>query len=212
MDYQEYRKDVLDMLRVDSAHNGTDTEEEFLNYALELLEDFDEIDSPEMTGMGDKKGKGGRIMRADGYCFDESEHSLVLFISDFLDQKEPDKLTRSRVDELYWRLYYFIDEVCNGNMENYFDDSDDVLKIASLIRKRMNAEMNDPQMILKIKFYILTNKELDTRLLSTNLLETTIKNTKGKKKKTKTTKKIKKEDFNGKPLEISLWYPERFYE
>ena len=112
MDYQEYKEDFLNTLRADSAHSGTDTEEEFLNYTLGLLEDFDEIDSPEMTGMGDKKGKGGRLMRADGYCFDESEHSLILFIRDFQDMKEPEKLTRSRVDELYWRLYYFIDEVC----------------------------------------------------------------------------------------------------
>ena len=77
MDYQEYKEDFLNTLRADSAHSGTDTEEEFLNYTLGLLEDFDEIDSPEMTGMGDKKGKGGRLMRADGYCFDESEHSLI---------------------------------------------------------------------------------------------------------------------------------------
>ena len=212
MNYQEYKEDFLNTLRADSAHSGTDTEEEFLNYTLALLEDFDEIDSPELTGMGDKKGKNGRVMRADGYCFDETEHSLILFISDFQDLKEPDNLTRSRVDELYWKLYYFIDEVCNGNIDTYFDDSDDVLKIASFIRRRMMAETNNPERILKIKFYIMTNKELDIKLLSTNLLETTIRNTKGKKKKTKTTKKIKKEDFNGKPLEIALWYPERFYE
>lgn len=76
----------------------------------------------------------------------------------------------------------------------------------------MNAQHDDPQLVLKVKFYILTNKELDTRLLSTNLLKTTISNTRGKKKKAKTTKKIKKENFNGKPLEIALWYPERFFE
>lgn len=151
-------------------------------------------------------------MRADGYCFDETDHSLILLISDFQDSREPDKLTRTRVDELYWRLYYFLDEVCNGNISTYFDDSDDVLKISDYIRRRMNAQHDDPQLILKVKFYILTNKELDTRLLSTNLLETTISNTRGKKKKAKTTKKIKKENFNGKPLEIALWYPERFFE
>lgn len=212
MDYQEYKEDFLNTLRVDSAHSGTDTEDEFLNHTLDLLVEFNEVDSPKLTGMGDKKGKGGRIMRADGYCFDETDHSLILFISDFQDLKEPDKLTKTRVDELYWRLYYFIDEVCNGSFENYFDDSDDILKIAKHIRKRMNAENDDPQLVLKVKFYILTNKELDTRLLSTNLLETTISNTKGRKKKTKTTKKIKKEDFNEKPLEIALWYPERFFE
>lgn len=212
MDYQEYKEDFLNTLRADSVHSGKDTEDEFLNHTLDLLMDFNELDSPEMTGMGDKKGKGGRLMRADGYCFDETDHSLILLISDFQDSREPDKLTRTRVDELYWRLYYFLDEVCNGNISTYFDDSDDVLKISDYIRRRMNAQHDDPQLILKVKFYILTNKELDTRLLSTNLLETTISNTRGKKKKAKTTKKIKKENFNGKPLEIALWYPERFFE
>lgn len=212
MDYQEYKEDFLNTLRADSVHSGTDTEDEFLNHTLDLLMDFNELDSPEMTGMGDKKGKGGRLMRADGYCFDETDHSLILLISDFQDSREPDKLTRTRVDELYWRLYYFLDEVCNGNISTYFDDSDDVLKISDYIRRRMNAQHDDPQLVLKVKFYILTNKELDTRLLSTNLLETTISNTRGKNKKAKTTKKIKKENFNGKPLEIALWYPERFFE
>lgn len=212
MDYQEYKEDFLNTLRADSVHSGTDTEDEFLNHTLDLLMDFNELDSPEMTGMGDKKGKGGRLMRADGYCFDETDHSLILLISDFQDSREPDKLTRTRVDELYWRLYYFLDEVCNENISTYFDDSDDVLKISDYIRRRMNAQHDDLQLVLKVKFYILTNKELDTRLLSTNLLETTISNTRGKKKKAKTTKKIKKENFNGKPLEIALWYPERFFE
>ena len=212
MNYQEYKEDFLNTLRNDSAHGGTDTEDEFINHTLDLLVDFDEIDSPELTGMGNKKGKGGRIMRADGYCFDETEHSLILFISDFQDLKEPDKLTRTRVDELYWKLYYFLDEVCNGNISSYFDDSDDVLKTASFIRKRMNADKDDKDMILKVKFYILTNKELDTRLMNTNLSETTVKNTRGKKKKVRTTKRIRKGDFNGKPIEIVLWYPERFFE
>ena len=49
-------------------------------------------------------------------------------------------------------------------------------------------------------------------MLDANLLETTIRKKKGAAKKTRTTKKIKKADFNGKPLEINLWYPERFYE
>lgn len=33
-----------------------------------------------------------------------------------------------------------------------------------------------------------------------------------RKKLPKQTSRIKKEDFNGKPLEIALWYPERFFE
>lgn len=212
MDYQEYKRDFLEGLRNDSAISGADTEDEFLNHTLGILADFDEVNDPMRIGMGDKRGKGNRLMRVDGYCFDETDHSLVMFISDFQDSFEPDTLTMTRVDELYWRLYYFLDEVCNGNINDYFDDSDDILKIARVIRKRMSAAGDDPDMILKIKFYILTNKELSTDLLNKNLLETTIRKTKGRSKKTKTTKKIKKADFNEKPLEINLWHLERFFE
>ena len=59
-------------------------------------------------------------------------------------------------------------------------------------------------MCIRDRFYVLTNKELDTALLDANLLETTIRKKKGAAKKTRTTKKIKKADFNGKPLEINL--------
>ena len=182
MDYQEYKRDFLEELRNDSAISGSDTEDEFINHTLDILSEFEEVDDPLRIGMGDKRGRGGRIMRVDGYCFDETDHSLVMFISDFQDSFEPDKLTMSRVDELYWRLYYFLDEVCNGNINDYFDDSDDVLKIARIIRKRMSASGDDPDMLLKVKFFILTNKELDTRLLSANLLETTIRKSKGRTK------------------------------
>jgi len=212
MDYQEYKKEFLENLRNDSALNGSDTGNEFIEYTLDMLSDFDELTDPVCVGMGDKKGRGGRLMRLDGYCFDETDHSLVLIISDFQDSFEPDKLTMTRVDELYWRLYYFLDEACNGNINDYFDDSDDIIKIARLIRYRMNANGDDPAMLLKIKIYILTNKELDTKLLNTNLLETTIRKRKGKSKTTKSSKKIKKDNFNDKPIEINLWHLERFFE
>lgn len=175
MDYQEYKQEFLESLRNDSAINGTDTEDEFLNRTLSMLVEYEEIDDPVRFGMGDKRGRGNRLMRADGYCVDETDHSLILFISDFQDSFETANLTRSRVDELYWRLYYFLDEVCNGQMEDYFDASDDILKVARLFRRRMTCNVDDPQLILKIKFYVLTNKELDTALLDANLLETTVR-------------------------------------
>ena len=65
MDYQEYKRDFLEMLRNDSAISGTDTEDEFIDRTLEILSSFDEVEDPVRIGMGDKKGRGGRIMRAD---------------------------------------------------------------------------------------------------------------------------------------------------
>lgn len=212
MDYQEYKKEFLTDLRNESAISGSDTEDEFVGRTLDILSDFDEIEDPVRIGMGDKKGRGGRLMRVDGYSFDETDRSLVLFISDFQDSYTPENLNMGRVDELYWRLYYFLDEACNGSLSDYFDDSDDILKVGRLIKKRINTTGDDEDRILKIKLFILTNKELGTNLLEANLLETTIRKSKGRTKKTKTTKKIKKSDFNGKPLEINLWHLERFYE
>ena len=210
-DYEEYKSEFLESLRADSAISGSDTVDEFLTRTLGMLVDYDEIQDPQRIGCGDKRCSGNHVMRADGYCFDETDHSLVLVILDFQDSHDTDNLTMSRVDDLYWRMYYFLNEICNGRMEDYFDDSDDILKVARLIRKRMNALADDPEQILKVKLYIITNKDLSPDLLNQNLLETKIRKTKGQKS-VKTTKKIKKSDFEGKPLEINLWSPERFYE
>ena len=210
-DYEEYKSEFLESLRADSAISGSDTVDEFLTRTLGMLVDYDEIQDPQRIGCGDKRCSGNHVMRADGYCFDETDHSLVLVISDFQDSQDTDNLTMSRVDDLYWRMYYFLNEICNGRMEDYFDDSDDILKVARLIRKRMNALADDPEQILKVKLYIITNKDLSPDLLNQNLLETKIRKTNGQKS-VKTTKKIKKSDFEGKPLEINLWSPERFYE
>ena len=46
MDYQAYKKEFLESLRNDSAINGTDTEDEFLNRTLSLLVDYDEVNDP----------------------------------------------------------------------------------------------------------------------------------------------------------------------
>ena len=51
--YQEYKQEFLDSLRADSAINGSDTQDEFLSCTLGMLEDFDEVQSPQKVGFGD---------------------------------------------------------------------------------------------------------------------------------------------------------------
>jgi hypothetical protein len=209
--YQEYKSEFIERIRADSAINGSDTEDEFMSSTIAMLEDYNEYQDVQRVNMGDKRGSNNRVMRFDAYTFNESDKSLVLFISDFVDTLTPENLTQSRVDELYWRLFYFLDETCNGNINNYFDDSDDIVKVARLIKRRVNAINDDAQQILSIKFVVLTNKDLSLDLLKANKTETTVKRG-GKKKVVKSTKKIKKEEFASKPLEICLWHLERFYE
>ena len=46
MGYEEYRQEFLTELRNDSAINGSDTEDEFINRTLDVLSEFDEIEDP----------------------------------------------------------------------------------------------------------------------------------------------------------------------
>lgn len=214
MDYTEYKSTLLNNLRSDAQINGTDTEDEFISYTLDILSEFDEVTDPHIVNMWDKNVSNNRKIRLNGYAFDDIDRSLILFISDYQDRINPDNLTMSRVDELYWRLYFYLDEVCNGKIEEYFDESDPdgILQLSRLIKSRINGTVEEEQ-FLKIRFFVLTNKELDKKLLDANLLETTIRGSKNKSKRTvKSTRKIKKSDFEGIPLEINLWYPERLFE
>ena len=92
-DYEEYKTEFLESLRADSAISGSDTVDEFLTRTLGMLVDYDEIQDPQRIGCGDKRCSGNHIMRADGYCFDETDHSLVLIISDFQDSSNTDNMT-----------------------------------------------------------------------------------------------------------------------
>ena len=111
--YQEYKSEFIERIRADSAINGSDTEDEFMSSTIAMLEDYNEYQDVQRVNMGDKRGSNNRVMRFDAYAFNESDKSLVLFISDFVDTLTPENLTQSRVDELYWRLFYFLDETCN---------------------------------------------------------------------------------------------------
>ncbi len=188
MNFEEYISDFISELRADAAVNQTDTADEFYTKTLEMLQDNGDFDDPVLFYFG-KNGKRNRYMQIDGYCFDEAEKSLILFIYDFEDSLNPNTLTNTQIESLAKRIRNFLDEVCNGNIKEYCDDSDDVIKLADLIRRRMTADELSSDLILKVKFYIVTNKKLSSSV-----------------------KKIKQEDFSGKPVELNIWHLERFYE
>lgn len=188
MNIQQYASDLINDLRTDAMISGTDTADEFYHQALDILEDNGEFDSPNLFYFG-KNGKRNRLMQIDGYCFDETDKSIVLFIFDFEDSISPGTITNSQIDLLYKRMFNFLDEVVNGNLSEYCDASDDVLKLEKLIKSRLALNEVSSDYILKIKFYIITNKYLSSRV-----------------------KKIKQEAFENRPVEINLWHLERFYE
>lgn len=188
MSIDEYIVEFMTNLRADAALNHTDTADEFYDMTLSILHENGEFEDPILFYFG-KNGRRNRYMQIDGYCFDETDKSLILFIYDFEDSMQPGALINTQIDTLYKRLLNYLDEACNGNIEEYCDASDDIIKLSNLIRRRINADDNSPDILLKVKFYIITNKKLSTKV-----------------------KKLKQEDFNSKPVEVNLWHIERFYE
>ena len=188
MTIEEYAIDYINVLRADAAINQTDAADEFYNQTLEALKENGEFCDPVLYFFW-KQGRRNRVMQIDGYCFDETDKSLILMIYDFEDSETPSNLINSQIELLYKRLLNFLDEVCNGDIQNYCDESDDVIKLAKLIRKRMNAEELSSDLLLKVKFYIVTNKILSNKV-----------------------KKLRQDDFNGKPVELNVWHLERFFE
>lgn len=211
MEYAEYQKEFLDSVRNEAAISGTDAEDEFIDRALDLLTEFDEIQDPVRLYFG-KARRNSAIMQINGYAFDDTEQSLILFISDFDNTYNPGNLTSTQIDRLYWRMYNFLDEVYNGDISQYCDDSDDCIMLGRMIKRRFDAQSDDPELILKIKLYIFTDKNLGTRLLDADLLASTPQKKSSKASKSKSNKKIKESEFSGKPLEIHIWNTERFYE
>lgn len=188
MTCEEYLSNWITELRADAAVNQTDTADEFYSRTLEILEDNGDLQDPVLFYFG-KNGRRNRYMQIDGYCFDELEQSITLFIYDFEDSVQPATLTNTQIDALYKRLRSFLDEVCHGDINEYCDDSDDVINLAELIKHRMSADDLDTDQILKIKFYIITDKKLSTQV-----------------------KKLKQDQFDGRPVEVNIWHIERFLE
>ena len=188
MRLEEFAEEFIVNIRADAAINGTDAGDEFYNQTLEILKENGEFDDPVLHWYS-KNGRRNRLMQIDGYAFDETDKSLVLFIYDFEDSTSPSTLINTQIETLYKRLLAFLDESCQGNIEEYCDDSDDTILLSKLIKRRMLASDISSELLLKVKFYIITNKILSSQV-----------------------KKLRQEDYLGKPVEVNVWHLERFFE
>lgn len=187
MDIEEYRKDFLEQIRSDAALNSTDPNDEFIQKSISLLEEIEEFPDPIIHYFG-SRGKKNRFLQINAFTYDEADGSICLLISDFNNSETPVTLTNTQIDSLYSRMYYFIEEAYGGSIAEYCDDSDKIIDIARQI-KRLIGKSNFESSVLKFKFYIITNSVLSARV-----------------------KSIQKGDLLDRPVELNLWYLERFYD
>jgi hypothetical protein len=89
-------------------------------------------------------------------------------------------------------MLYFLEEVYDGKLNQYFDDSNEILRIGKDIEKRLKRDYIDLEndiSIDKIKLYITTNKKLSERIKSFDL-----------------------EAFKGKQIKVNVWSIQRIYD
>lgn len=188
--FEEYRKDYLNEVRTNAQIEGSLPSEYFLEDSLSKLSAMGELIDPIIRPV-QKRCRNNKIMSFDGYGFDASDKSFVLFSSDFKDNLE-DNLTRSEIDTIRTRMLNFIQEAYDGKLNNYFDMTDEMILVGRSICKRMKkdyVDLDNDDSIDKIKFFIITNKTLSEKVNS-----------------------FKCEDFLGKKVELNVWSIRRFYD
>ncbi len=153
MGIEEFRKEFVERIRSDAALNSTDPNDEFIQYGVAMLEEYDSFPDPDIHYYG-SKGLRGRIMQLNAFAFDEADGSLCLLISEFNNTEESIPLTNTRIDELYMRMRYFVEEAYQGEISKYCDDSDRTIDIARKIKKLI-GQSDLESSVLKFKFFII---------------------------------------------------------
>lgn len=188
--FENYKKEYEEDLRLDAQIKGMTPKEFFLEDFLDKLVSMGEIVDPQIYDIN-KKGKNGRLMSFSALSFDESDKSVVLIYNDY-DENTELTLLRTDIEKIKAKMLNFLDEAYNGELEKYFDEFDDIVKIGNDISRRLHrdyVDLKDDISLDKIKLFIVTNKNLSERI-----------------------KTMPVEDFNGKRVECNIWYLERYFE
>ena len=208
MDYQEYTSDIKERVATTMEDEGISEPSAFFRTMLNVMSEYGICDDVSVLEMQDDIKVGSKLIHIDGYSFDETDHSLSMFIYDYDPSDSPARLTSAMVDRLYWRLFYFLETACSEGVAKYMGNGTIPFKAANQIRDKMNRALSDPERVLKIHFIVITNRELDTKLLGQNLFE---QGKRAGKKSPKSRKRVKREEFAGRQVDFDLWPLDRFF-
>ena len=188
--FEEYRKECLDDTRINAQIAGTLPDEYFLKDNLDKLSSMGELVDPIIRPI-QKRCRNNRIMSIDAYAFDDSDKSIVLITNDFKDSMDA-VLTKTDIETIKTRMLNFLQEAYDDKLDNFFDITDDMLKIGKNIGRRMRIDyvnLENDDSIDKIKLYIVTNKVLSEKVTS-----------------------FRSDNFLGKKVELNVWNIRRFYD
>lgn len=191
MEFAQYRQNFVQQLRVNAQSWGRTPEEEFVFEMMDRLESMDELVDPFVQYFG-QRGPRNALMKIDGYSLDPADKTLVLFQSDFRNNENPETITRTDLENSYKQMMNFLTVANDGLMMNYCDESNEYVKIAEDLRRRLAIKyVNDgeDESIEKIRLIVLTNASLSERV-----------------------KNLDDNEFLGRKVEREVWSIERLFE
>lgn len=206
----EYKETIRNRVADYVESEGVLAKDAFFQLALKVMTDYGIADSISAIAMQDDLKAGSKNIHLDAYSLDETEHAICLYINDYCDDEDPERLSAAALDKLYWKLFYFMETSCADNPSKYIDMSSEAYKAAVLIRNRMLKPLSDSDRVLKVHLVIVTNRELDTKLLGKDVFE--VSKARRNRKSSKARKRIKLQEFSGRPVDIDIWPIDRFYE
>lgn len=188
--FEEYKKEFLDDVHIESQIAGTTYDDYFFTDMLNRLVSMGELTDP-MPVCVNKKGRNNKIMSFDAIAFDEADKSIVLISNEFKDSLD-EKLTMTDINKIQTRMLNFLEEAYDNQLDKYFDIYDDILRIGKDISKRMHIDyvnLDNDISIDKIKIIIVTNKDLSEKI-----------------------KDLPSSTFLDKKVDTKVWGLMRFYE
>lgn len=181
MNLEEYRKNLLEELKVSASEDMTNVDIAFTESVVNTLIDAEELD--DFTyGYFNGVGIRGRRMTMDGFYYDEYDKSMIILYSDFSNEDITTTLINTDIEKAYSSMRNLI-EACEAGfiLENGFEESTAGYELATLIKLKQEE-------IIKYRFYIITDKVLSKRV-----------------------KNLKQEKIGNKIVDLNIWDITRLY-
>lgn len=156
---EEYYNDLKDQINLSAGAHEAPQETQFLTFALDKLQELDEIQSYQL--IDDARDANDRF-RADAFIEEEdsqlSTGMLGIVISLFDQAESPETLTRTELEKFLKKLKTFVTNSIKQDIDEIFEVGGGAHTLAKKIRCVVDSERP------KLKFYIISNKPLSSRI------------------------------------------------
>jgi hypothetical protein len=156
MTLDEFAKDFSEDVRSFAYADGNFTRSAFVDCCAARLQDANIIDdfvSCFFKGSGERN----RNLEVDGYCFDDIDDSLSIFIADYRGFSSDAKITKTESSLLFGKLKNFLAESLSGKIIQTIEDSHPAHGLALDIFQKKRS-------LTRIRLYIVTDAIMSDRI------------------------------------------------